>query len=66
MRSRSDHAGWSLQSAAGVTVTPAPPPGPALVIQTAANAVTGILAVSDMLSSFPQETEGGTYYCRGT
>ena len=45
---------------------PAPPPGPALVIQTAANAVTGILAVSDMLSSFPQETEGGTYYCRGT
>ena len=29
------------------------------VLQASANAVTGILAVSDMLSSFPQETESG-------
>ena len=49
---RSDHA-------VAATALGGPPPGPALVIQTAANAVTGILAVSDMLSSFPQETEGG-------
>ena len=62
-------AGWAASmNSAAVCAAPGSPlalstPAPAVVtatpLATAAAAVQGILAVSDMLASFPQETESG-------
>ncbi len=54
--SNASYADFALKAGAAPST---PSGGPATVLQTAAAAVQGVLAVSDMLASFPQETESG-------